>query len=94
MEALKLQRKLDRAASIASIKKPDMQSSTPSGGSSQASNSQVSSSQSGATQVSSSSSRPSVTFDPTEPMLMDVEGLAAATRGRGDADSSWEVQVD
>ena len=87
VEALRLHQKYDRATSIASIKKPD-------GGSSQASTSQVSSSQSGTTQVSSSSGRPSVTFDPAEPTLMYVEGSAAATGGRGNADSSWEAQMD
>ena len=94
MEVLKLHQKLDRVASIASIKKPDMQSSTPTRGSSQASSTQVSSTQSGTTQVSSSSSRPSVTFDPAEPMPMNTEGSAAATGGGDDADSSWEAQVD
>ena len=87
MEALKLHQKHDRATSIASIKRQD-------GGSSRASTLQVSSSQAGTTQVSSSSGRPSVAFDPAEPMLMDVDGSATATGGRGDADSSWEVQMD
>ena len=61
MEVLKLHQNTKRATSIASIKKPDMQSSASSRSSAQASSTQASSTQSGTTLMPSSSSNHSVT---------------------------------